>query len=261
MRLAHCGHFHHTPALGGLTGPITPGGWDFGPGQDRGSVTRRLVPPGAEDQEQGRADLCHSAGWRVHEAGRVGQAGRPAGGEGGRAGEPAAAFRRLGQIVVITWRLMTPRRCVRPSWASVRSLRDSGKHAMTAVRANRHPFRRTQGHQPGWSVQVRRAQTMSHHRCARLAWRTWYRRVQRGVCIGCPWRWLRCTAGSGPRLGRPGGSMIGQAAGISQEGRLLWFPFTWARLSPGWLGVAPLPPAPGRLLRRRSVRASASAMP
>ena len=39
MRLAPCGHFHHTPALGGLTGPITPGGRDFGPGQDRGLVT------------------------------------------------------------------------------------------------------------------------------------------------------------------------------------------------------------------------------
>ena len=37
--------------------PITPSGRDFGPGQDRGLVTRRLVLPETEDQEQ--AELAY----------------------------------------------------------------------------------------------------------------------------------------------------------------------------------------------------------
>jgi hypothetical protein len=103
---------------------------------------------------------------------------------------------------MITWRLMTPRRCVRPSRAAVRSLRDSGKHAMTAVRANRPPLA-----EPKAISQAGPSRYGGPRPCHIIdapvwrGWRTWYRRVQRGVCIGCPWRWLRCTAGEWTEIG------------------------------------------------------------
>jgi hypothetical protein len=127
---------------------------------------------------------------------------------------------------MITWRLMTPRRCVRPSRAAVRSLRDSGKHAMTAVRANRPPLAepkaisqagssRYGGPRPCHIIDAPSgvdgargiAEFSAEFALAALG----------GGCDAPP--------GSGPRLGRPGGSMIGQAASISQQGRRLWFPF------------------------------------
>ena len=58
MRLAHCGYFHHTPALGELTGPITPGGRDFGPGQDRG-VSYPATGFFREQKIRNRAELTY----------------------------------------------------------------------------------------------------------------------------------------------------------------------------------------------------------